>query len=515
MNHTGTKIKLVFIPLLILGIAFIIVYGLLYWLFYIQLKIDFLKEDVVQYWIPIGLAFIAIIFFIRPRIHLLKLDRDSGRIRGLYYFVASAVFCLPLYLTLSYLDAVTGKLTKLDSINDISKKSTTKYYTVRSYKLYKDYVGVERGLSFSGKHNEKLNFDLYFAIPLISEFEDTLSSPPAFLCVKFHKQLSSRISEPERLKEFGSFLTKSFNDFYDRPIHFDYLEKMSNIEDRDNFIIAARNSSLYKAGSPVVTLKPIEGLFAKRNGNKVMYIFLSFGIGVVVWFIMIIIPGLHENKVKKFKGTGRTYLTKQINVAYDNIKPRPGFSATPILIAMNVIVFAIMVFMGFGFLDFYTRDLIPLGALYEPAIQKGEWWRLITCMFLHGGFMHLLMNMIGLFLSGVLLELMIGTKNFFVTYFLSGIAASLVSMAWHDKPVVAVGASGAIFGLYGMLLYMIVFTKFDKSAKKFMLILLGCTAGYSLVVGFLSEGIDNSAHLGGLAAGLVLGFFIGAKKENK
>jgi membrane associated rhomboid family serine protease len=80
-------------------------------------------------------------------------------------------------------------------------------------------------------------------------------------------------------------------------------------------------------------------------------------------------------------------------------------------------------------------------------------------------------------------------------------------MWWHDKPVVAVGASGAIFGLYGMLLSLVISKVFDSSVNKVLLILLASTAGYSLLMGALSEGIDNSAHLGGLSAGLVIGHF--------
>ncbi|MBC7948231.1 MAG: rhomboid family intramembrane serine protease [Chitinophagaceae bacterium] len=81
----------------------------------------------------------------------------------------------------------------------------------------------------------------------------------------------------------------------------------------------------------------------------------------------------------------------------------------------------------------------------------------------------------------------------------------MVSLWWHDKPVVAVGASGAIFGLYGIILAVIVFKVLDAEWNKFLLILLACTAGVSLVMGFFSQGVDNSAHVGGLVAGLVVG----------
>src|SRR5687767_12504494 len=98
MNHTKAKTKFVFLPLLFLGTSFIIAYVLVYWLFYIKLEIIPLKEDIVQYWIPIGLAFICVLLFIRPRVHILKLDKDGGKIRTLYYMVGTAVFCIPVII---------------------------------------------------------------------------------------------------------------------------------------------------------------------------------------------------------------------------------------------------------------------------------------------------------------------------------------------------------------------------------------------------------------------------------
>jgi membrane associated rhomboid family serine protease len=127
-------------------------------------------------------------------------------------------------------------------------------------------------------------------------------------------------------------------------------------------------------------------------------------------------------------------------------------------------------------------------------------------MFLHGGVMHLLMNMFSLYIAGLFLEKSIGTKRFVTGYIIAGIVAGFVSLWWHEKPVVAVGASGAIFGLYGILLSLIISKVFDPLMNKMLLILLGCTAGYGLIMGFLSKGIDNSAHLGGLVAGLLIGF---------
>ncbi len=431
--------------------------------------------------------------------------------------VGAAVLWIPTILMSGYLATATGKLTVLVSIKEIAGKPATKYYKVSEYVLDQDNTGIESVISYSGKHNQYLDLDIYIAIPIIADLYDTLSSPSAFLSQHFLQQVSSKISDTERGKKWETFWEESFEKFDRDTIQFTYMERTGNNEKRDNLLIAARKCNLYQPGAPLIILKPINEPFDQRNGNKLFYIFLSFGIGLIVWFIMIIIPGLHEDKSERFESGGESSVKQQLTEAYKAVKPVKGFVATPVFVALNILVFIFMVFKGLGFTAFYSRDLIPLGAIYEPAIQQGQWWRLITGMFLHGGIMHLFMNMVSLYLAGMLVELFINTKRFILVYLLSGIVAGLVSLWWHDKPVVAVGASGAIFGLYGVLLAMIIFKLFDASFNKFLLILLACTAGYSLVMGFLSRGIDNSAHLGGLIAGFIAGIFLARmmKKQNK
>lgn len=516
MNYSRAKTKLVFLPLLFLGSIFISAYILLYWLFYIHLDIIPLKENVVQYWIPVGLSSACVLLFIRPRVHLLKLDKDNGRIRPLYYMIAAAVFCIPAIISTNYLDSATGRLTFLHSIKEISQRSPTKYYKVDSYVLKRDDIGIESVMSYSGKRNQYLDLDIYIAIPFTADLQDT-QSPAAFLSVHYHRQVSGKLSEEERRKAWNSFWEESFGKFDSLPIQFTYLEKIGNNKDRDRFQDAARKSDLYQPGATTIILKPVKESFEQRNGDKFFYIFFSFVAGLFVWFIMIAIPGIHEEKAKKNSSSGMSSARRQLTEIFHILQPEKGFRATPVFILINLLVFIVMVFKGLGFITFDSRDLVPFGAIYEPAIQQGEWWRLITGMFLHGGIMHLLMNMISLYLVGIYLERFIHTKRFILAYLISGIAATLVSLWWHDKPVVAVGASGAIFGLYGIVLALISFRMFDASINKLLLILLACTAGYSLLIGFLSEGIDNSAHLGGLIAGFISGIFFAKtiKSENE
>lgn len=185
-------------------------------------------------------------------------------------------------------------------------------------------------------------------------------------------------------------------------------------------------------------------------------------------------------------------------------------SVTNIVIAANVAIFVIMGLLGAGWIDVTDLTLyIRYGANRADATTDGEWWRLVTSMFLHYGIMHLLLNMWALLQVGHLVERLYGRVLYSVVYFGSGIIGSVVTLLWHSKKLVwSAGASGAVFGVYGVLLgYMLrdrqglpkaVFQPLLKSTLFF--------AGYNLLYGLVHPAIDNAAHLGGLAGGVVLGW---------
>ena len=189
----------------------------------------------------------------------------------------------------------------------------------------------------------------------------------------------------------------------------------------------------------------------------------------------------------------------------------PWTSVTGLIIAANVAVFLAMGFLGAGWIE--VADMMPYvryGANNGGATTDGEWWRLLTSMFLHYGIIHLLLNLWALFQAGQLLEKLIGRALYALVYFGSGLTGSLVTLLWHGDKMWSAGASGAVFGVYGALLgYMLrekhalpksVYQPGLKSALTF--------AGYNLFYGMVHPKIDNAAHLGGLLGGLVLGWLV-------
>ena len=183
------------------------------------------------------------------------------------------------------------------------------------------------------------------------------------------------------------------------------------------------------------------------------------------------------------------------------------------IIAVNVIVFLLMAFNGVPILSPTGIDIIRWGGNFGPLTQSGDWWRLITCMFVHIGVIHLAFNMYALYMIGIYLEPMLGKTRFFIAYLCSGVIASLVSLWWHDTPVASAGASGAIFGMYGVFLALLSTNLIPKDTRDSLLKSIGIFIVYNLVYGMRS-GVDNAAHVGGLVSGAVIGyiFYSGIKQ---
>jgi rhomboid protease GluP len=185
---------------------------------------------------------------------------------------------------------------------------------------------------------------------------------------------------------------------------------------------------------------------------------------------------------------------------------RPALPVVTVtIIAANVLVYLAMGLSGVSWTEPSIQDAVKWGADFGPLTLNSDWWRLFTSTFVHFGIIHIGLNMWCLWNLGTTLEPFMGRKVFSVTYVASGLAASLVSVAW-DPWRVSAGASGAIFGVAGALVSYLALKKTtaDRALVRRNLKSLGIFIVYNLLYG-VGGSIDNSAHMGGLVAGLILG----------
>lgn len=184
----------------------------------------------------------------------------------------------------------------------------------------------------------------------------------------------------------------------------------------------------------------------------------------------------------------------------ENVKRPWGLSQ--VLVVINVIVFGVMWLTDHSL---STQTLVNFGAKLNYRIIDGEWYRLITPMFLHVDLFHLLFNCTALLSFGTETEMIFGKKKFLIIYFVSGLCGSIGSFLY--SPTVSVGASGAIFGLIGANLYLLTLNRelykrvFGNSVIAILVI--------NILYGLSNSSIDDSAHIAGLIGGFLITWSIG------
>jgi len=183
------------------------------------------------------------------------------------------------------------------------------------------------------------------------------------------------------------------------------------------------------------------------------------------------------------------------------------YPLTALLLLANLLFYLLSAFCSGRIGSIDNRTLVECGALFGPAVVRGgEWWRLMSAMFLHAGLEHLALNMVSLVIVGRMVERYFSRRCMLVIYLAAGVTGFLFSLFVHPDSV-AVGASGAIFGLFGAMGGYALFHR-RRLGERYRIFMkeFGAILGLNLLLGILIPGIDMSAHIGGLLLGCVGGY---------
>ncbi|WP_409070193.1 rhomboid family intramembrane serine protease [Clostridium sp. FAM 1755] len=218
----------------------------------------------------------------------------------------------------------------------------------------------------------------------------------------------------------------------------------------------------------------------------------------------------YNNRSIVYAGEGTRSIVEDIvkvpkekeNIYYkeNNIDSHEKAAITKIIIGINIFMYLITAFLSKSILSSDIRVLVFLGAKANSFINNGEYYRLITSMFLHGGLIHLALNMYALNSIGPLIENYFGKVKYLIIYFISGILSSYFSYLF--SPSVSIGASGAIFGVLGATL-IIAYKNRKRGGKEFLNNIISVIV-VNLILGFSIPNVDNFGHIGGLIGGIIV-----------
>lgn len=232
-------------------------------------------------------------------------------------------------------------------------------------------------------------------------------------------------------------------------------------------------------------------------------------------FLSNIFPKLKTNSLKKTANIEDVIevtddinkKTEEENTKFEKVFKPKKIVITYILIGINIIMYLLSLFITNNF----NAALIILGANNRALVLGGDYYRLITSAFLHGSLLHLLVNMYSLLVIGKEVETYLGKTKFLLIYLLSAFMGSLLSIVLHDNTI-GIGASGAIFGLLGSLLYFgyhyRLYLASSLTSQIIPIIIL------NLIFGFMTPGIDNACHIGGLIGGYLSTMIVGIEYKS-
>lgn len=463
-----------------------------------------IREDFINIWFPLLFPWIPVYIWLRPRVKLLRFKNETAH-WGILFLSAVAI-SIPTMIAQRYLSTSSGKLTSLKNIHLFERNTPTKYYFLEEFYIDKVNIGTHPTTEVTGKYGGNFNMYIYLVLPIYQTVADTARGESTYwLMKKYHKTISNKLSKEEKTTQFEQFADQCQQEFDTTNFgSFSFLEKLGNTSERNELIKATEVSGLGDFSDPVI-FEAHDERFEDRNGSKFIWIFISFFIGAILLFILLLFLKIHVPSVKKFK-QGIKPEGNSLKEYIDLLIPKDGYFVTPIIAIVNILVFILMVFSGMGFISFQGTDLLQWGGNFRQSTIDGEWWRLVSSIFLHSGFMHLVANMVGLLLVGAFLEPLLGRLRFTLLYLATGVIASCSSIVWYEASV-SVGASGAIFGLYGLFIAFMLMKVFPWEFSKVFLISSLFFVGFNLIMG-LAGGIDNAAHIGGLVSGFLIGIIM-------
>lgn len=457
-----------------------------------------LKEE-IWFWLVMLGPWIPITIWLRPKLRIITKKRDADRLQLLFQILAFIVMAASSYFAHEFIRKATAKLVTINSIQELRGQEPARFYAIKNYEIDTLRLALSQDIR-TGNKNKDLDIDFFIVAP----FKSTIDKYYWF-GVTYRNTIDNRGSDAEKEAKYNQFHQEAVNDirhynFYDVT----YFKTVPRSKDLDVYFEAMKRID---PGLPdrSVVLEPVREPFNADYKGYLFWTFASAAIGLVVYALLLSLCRYSVMELERQRNNVKPKSDDIVDMLTFMVPRDPHF-VTSVILDINILVMLLMIVNGINPLYPNGSELMEWGALRRDEFRNGEWWRLLTSMFVHGGLMHLAFNIYGLVFASMLLEPKIGRTRFLLIYLATGMVAGFASVLW--TPVAGVGASGAIFGLFGALLGSLLTDYWQHDLKKTLFTMLGPYVGINLLIGFFLPGIGNAAHIGGLVAGFLIGYLM-------
>jgi len=490
------RLKSLFLPVALLSAGLLAGYSLFNWALLAGPGAPPLDNDVIDYWIPLILAAFLEFALVAPRLQVLALNRHT--LRFLYNCIAFAVIAGPVCVAQGEIRAGSGEITQVRDASGIAAAPVTRYYATRTICIDREQMGFKI-IAEPDDSGTKFNVQAFIVLPVCVPGRSA-DRPSTWIGLSYRGGFDN-FPNPEARKQALNTLIAEIDHRIaaEDPYRYRYLERSSHTAERRIFDQALESRGIGEPEKQIVLIPHLQP-FGRRGGEGLEAIFFALGFGALGWLTLVVLAPLDRRLMEASKGG-----VAQPSAAMAILIPTASSYGLQALIFLNLVIFLAMMVSGLGLLQFRPEDLISWGGNYGPKLEGLGLLRLFTTQFVHSGLMHLVNNMYGLVIVGLFLAPAIGNWQMIGCYLLCGLGGSVAGALVHPK-IVSVGASGAILGLMGIVLTMAQLRDSRIAAMRPALgTNLAIFSAFTLVMGSLSTGIDNAAHLGGFAAGVLVG----------
>ena len=482
-------------------------FGLFRWLLTFEMEVFAIKAEVFGYILPAILSGALFWIILRKRFGIIE-ERRARQVdlRGLLQAATWLALYVMMMLSEGYVMHRFSTLQKVENVAQIKKHSPDLYYEIAEFTFQPHRMGsFVDSRTIPNRIGTEVRFTTYVVFP----FDQGAN---VWYAMKYSETIKHGLEDElkQRYTAFWESCNRKISEY-----NFQYnrvFERVTASDDRDGFLRAIEQQSGASLAADAVILRSLNKGYVNSGDEMLRWTFGTFGIWMALILILLGCAPLNDKLLTKkltWRKTQKGANNDAGGLFREILIPRRNNWPVALLFDAIILYFLVMTIGGASPLFPSSQELFEWGALRSDSFSNGEWWRVVTSMFMHSNIMHLLGNIIVL---GVVICFSV---NLFkphktaIIFVLSGICAGATAALLFDGTYV--GASGAIMGLAGAVFAVYIRHRRHISASNVIgargLLWLVLTTVFTLLIG-MGAGISNTAHITGLFTGAILGLFL-------